>query len=124
METIGIGVIGCDEMGRNLATSAHTVDGLEVICVSDSQEALAKKLALDLGVSYTSDYHELLADERVQVVLITTSPSMREIAADAANAGKYNFYGMDRNIPVGEVQHMLIEHLLPPAGFYHQRSEK
>ena len=123
METIGIGVIGCDKMGRNLATSAHTVDGLEVICVSDSQEALAKKLALDLGVSYTSDYHELLADERVQVVLITTSPTMKRMAADAAAAGKYNFYGMDRNILAEEIRHMLIEHLLPPAAFHHQRSE-
>ena len=110
-------------MGRNLATSAHAVEGLEVICVSDEQEVLAEKLATDLGVSSTSDYHALLADARVEVVLIATSPSMREIAADAAAAGKYNFYGMDRNIPVEEVQHMLTEHLLPPAAFHHQRRE-
>ena len=123
MEAIGIGVIGCDDMGRNLATSAHTVEGLEVICVSDSQEVLAEKLATDLGVSYTSDYHELLADDRVKAVLIATSPSMREIAADAVNAGKYDFYGMDRNIPTEEIQHMLIEHLLPPAAFYFNSTE-
>jgi predicted dehydrogenase len=118
MKTIGIGVIGCDDMGRNLATSAHAVEGLEVICVSDVQEAFAEKLAVDLNVFYTSDYHELLADDRVHAVLIATSPLMEKIAADSAEAGKYNFYRMDRNIPLEEVQHMLIEHLLPPAAFY------
>lgn len=111
-------------MGRTLATSAHAVDGLEVICVSDSEETLAEKLATDLGVSYTSDYHELLADDQIQAVLIATSPAMREIAADAYNAGKYNFYGMDRNIPTEEIQHMLTEHLLPPAAFHSQRRDK
>ena len=124
METIGIGVIGCDDMGRHLAISAHAVEGLEVICVSDSQEALAEKLAADLNGSWTSDYHALLADGRVEAVLIATSAAMREIAADAAKAGKYNFYGMDRNIPTEEVQHMLTEHLLPPAAFYYERREK
>ena len=53
MDTIGIGVIGCGGMGRSLATSAHAVDGIEVISVSDLQEALAEKLATDLGVSHT-----------------------------------------------------------------------
>ena len=124
METIGIGVIGCDAMGRNLAMSAHAVEGLEVICVSDAQEALAEKLAADLSVSYTADYHALLADDRVEAVLITTSRSMREIAADAAKAGKYNFYGMARNISAEEVQHMLTEHLLPPEAFYYERRSK
>ena len=112
METIGIGVIGCDDMGSNLATTAHTVEGLEVVYVSDEQEVLAEKLGTDLGAFYTSNYHELLTDDRVQVVLITTSPAMKKIAADAAEAGKYNFYGMDRNIPAEEIRHMLIEHLL------------
>ena len=112
MEPIRIGVIGCDDMGRNLATTAHTVEGLEVVYVSDEQEVLAEKLGTDLQAFYTSNYHELLADDRVQVVLITTSPSMKKIAADAAEAGKYNFYGMDRNIPAKEIRHMLTEHLL------------
>ncbi len=113
MESIGIGVIGCDEMGRRLATNAHAVEGLEVICVSDSREELAEKLAVDINVDYTLDYHELLADERIRVVLITTSPTMRLIANEAGKTGKYLFFGMDQDIPAYEIQHMLIEHLLP-----------
>lgn len=92
METIGIGVIGCGSMGRSLATNAHAVEGVEVICVSDLQEALAKKLAAALGATYTLDYHELLADDRIRAVLIASPPFMHSpIAVDVANAGKHVF---------------------------------
>ena len=92
METIGVGVIGCGGMGRSLATSAHAVEGIEVICVSDLQEALAEKLATDLNASYVLDYHELLADDRIQAVLIASPPFMHSpMAVDAANAGKHVF---------------------------------
>ena len=92
METIGIGVIGCGGMGRSLATSAHAVEGIEVICVSDLQEALAEKLAADLNASYVLDYHELLADDRIQAVLIASPPFMHSpMVVDAANAGKHIF---------------------------------
>ena len=74
METIGVGVIGCGGMGRSLATSAHAVEGIAVICVSDLQATLAEKLAADLNASYTLDYHELLADDRIQAVLIASPP--------------------------------------------------
>ncbi len=115
METIGIGVIGCDKMGKRLATGAHAVGGLEVICVSDSQGELAEKLATEIGVSYTIDYRELLADEKIQVVLIVTSPTMEEIVDEAGKTGKYLFFGMNQDISIYEIQHMLIEHLLPTS---------
>ena len=92
METIGIGVIGCGGMGRSLANSAHAVEGIDVICVSDLQEALAEKLATDLDASYVLDYYELLADDRIRAVLIAAPPFMHApIAVDAAKAGKHVF---------------------------------
>ena len=92
METIGVGVIGCGGMGRSLATSAHAVEGIDVICVSDVQEALSEKLAADLDASYTLDYHELLADDQIRAVLIASPPFMHsQMAVDAANAGKHVF---------------------------------
>ena len=92
METIGVGVIGCGGMGRSLATSAHAVEGIEIICVSDVQEALAGKLASDLDTSHTLDYHELLANDQIRAVLIASPPFMHSpMAVDAANAGKHVF---------------------------------
>ena len=112
MKTIGVGVIGCGDMGRKLATTAHTVEGIEVISVSDVEEDLAEKLATELKTAYTSNYQELLADDRIDVVLIATSSSERQIAADASNAGKYNFFNIDQELSSEEIQRMLIEHLL------------
>ena len=110
METIGIGVIGCDAMGRCLATSAHAVEGLSVVYVSDVQEALAEALATDLGASYTSDYHELLADDRVRVVLIATSSDLNRIVADTAAVGKFMFHSIDQDLSTAEIQRMLLDH--------------
>lgn len=92
METIGIGVIGCGGMGRSLATSAAAVENVTVHSVSDVQESLAEKLAADLRATYTLDYRELLADDRIQAVLIASPPFMHaQMAVDAANAGKHVF---------------------------------
>ena len=75
-----------------LPPAHHAVDGIEVISVSDVQEALVEKLATDLGTSYTLDYHELLADDRIRAVLIASPPFMHsQMAVDAANAGKHVF---------------------------------
>ncbi len=112
METIGVGVIGCDDMGRRLAISAHAVEGIEVICVSDAHDALAKELASDLNTAYTSDYLDLLADDRIHAVLIATLSSPQEVAAEASDAGKYNFFNIDQSLSSEEIQRMLIEHLL------------
>ena len=112
METIGVGVIGCDSMGRKLAISAHAVEGIEVICVSDVHDALAKELASDLNTAYTSDYHELITDDRIDVVLIATTSSPRQIAAAASDAGKYDFFNIDPELSSEEIQCMLIKHLL------------
>ena len=112
METIGVGVIGCDSMGRKLAVSAHAVEGIEVICVSDLHDALAKALASDLNTAYTSDYHDLLADDRIHAVLIATTSSPKQIAAEVSDAGKYNFFDIDPRLSSEEIQRMLIEHLL------------
>ena len=92
MESIGIGVIGCGGMGRSLANGAHAVEGIEIICVSDLQEELAKTLANNLNTNYTTDYHELLANDNIQAVLIASPPFLHaQMAVDAANAGKHVF---------------------------------
>ncbi len=92
MDTIGIGVIGCGGMGRSLATSAQAVEGIEVICVSDLQAELAKKLADALDAAYTTDYHQLLADDSIHAVFIASPPFLHSpMAVDAANAGKHVF---------------------------------
>ena len=89
---IGIGVIGCGGMGRSLANAANTVEGINIVCVSDLQEELAKTLAENLETKYTTDYHELLRDDDIDAVLIASPPFLHaQMAVDAANAGKHVF---------------------------------
>lgn len=92
METIGIGVIGCGGMGRSLANGANAVEGIEIVCVSDLQDDLAKSLAENLETNYTTDYHKLLENEKIDAVLIASPPFLHsKMAVDAANAGKHVF---------------------------------
>jgi predicted dehydrogenase len=92
MDQFGIGVIGCGGMGRSLAHSARTLEHARVLCVSDLDEERAKKLATEIDARYDLDYHNLLADARIQGVLIASPPFMhRPMVVDAANAGKHIF---------------------------------
>lgn len=92
LETIGVGVIGCGGMGRSLANGANAVEGIDVVCVSDLQEELAKALAENLDTEYTTDYHQLLANDNIRAVLIASPPFLHaQMAVDAANAGKHVF---------------------------------
>ena len=92
MEKIGIGVIGCGGMGRSLANAANTVEGTDIVCVSDLQEELAKTLAENLETKHTTDYHELLRDDDIDAVLIASPPFLHaQMAVDAAKAGKHVF---------------------------------
>lgn len=117
METIGIGVIGCDEIGRQLAIHAHDIEGLEVICVSDTQTELAEKLATEMDVNYTTDYRELLADEKIRRVIITTSLTSKQIMDEAEKSDKCISFGIGEDMSEYEIQHMLIEHILPTAAW-------
>ena len=92
METIGIGVIGCGGMGRSLANAANAVEGINIICVSDLQAELAQPLADNLETEYTTDYHEMLENDEINVVLIASPPFLHsQMTVDAAKAGKHVF---------------------------------
>lgn len=92
MSKFGVGIIGCGGMGRSLAHSANTIEYIDVQCVSDLDEERGKSLAEEVDAEYNRDYHELLADDRIQGVLIASPPFVhRPIAVDAANAGKHVF---------------------------------
>ena len=113
METAGIGVIGCDEIGRRLAIHAHDIEGLKVISVCDIQVELAENLASDLDVDYTADYWELLADERIHKIIIPSSLTTKQIWDEAGKTDKCISFGIGKDMPEYEIQHMLIEHILP-----------
>ena len=71
--TLGIGVVGTGQMGRyHVERLAGTVPDAQVVAVSDVFVEGAKQVADQVGARAYSDGHELIADERVQAVLIAS----------------------------------------------------
>ncbi len=92
MSKLGLGVIGCGNMGASLATSAATLENAGVVCVSDVDETKGKDLAGKLSADYDPDYHRMLKRDDVEAVLIASPPFMHaEMAIAAAEAGVHVF---------------------------------
>jgi ribonuclease BN (tRNA processing enzyme) len=64
-------------------------------------------------VNYTTDYQELIADEKIRTVIITTSLNSKQIMDEAGKSDKCISFGIGKDMPEYEIQHMLIEHILP-----------
>ena len=92
MAKLGLGVIGCGNMGADLANGARDLDCARVVCVSDVDGEKGQALAEKMGSDYEADYHVMLAREDVQAVLIATPPFLHlEPAVAAAEAGVHVF---------------------------------
>jgi predicted dehydrogenase len=88
-----LAVVGLGHLGqlhaRNLA--AH-VPGAELVHVADAREQVARALGEELGVDWSTDYADLLADARVVGVVIATPTSLHvEMIDQAAAVGRHVF---------------------------------
>src|SRR5437588_12616710 len=92
MRPVGLGVIGCGNMGASLAISAATLENAKVVCVSDVDEAKGKELAGKLEVDYDPEYRHMLGRQDLEAVLIASPPFLHaEMAVAAAEAGVHGF---------------------------------
>ena len=106
----GIGIIGCGEISAShYRAYRELADYCEIVALSDAVEAAAKRRAQEFGVEtvYT-DYHDLLADKRVDAVAICTPHYLHApMTIDAANAGKHILVEKPMCMNVGEVHEMV-----------------
>ena len=92
MAKLGLGVIGCGNMGASLAKGALGVDCAQVVCVSDVDAEKGQALAGELKSDFEPDYKEMLARADVQAVMIATPPFLHAApAVAAAEAGVHVF---------------------------------
>jgi myo-inositol 2-dehydrogenase / D-chiro-inositol 1-dehydrogenase len=71
--TLRIGVVGAGQMGRyHIERLAGGVPDAEVVAISDVFIEGAKQVAEQVGARAYSDGHELVADDRVEAVLIAS----------------------------------------------------
>ena len=106
----GIGIIGCGEISAShYRAYRELADECEIVALSDAVEAAAKRRAQEFGVEavYT-DYHDLLADKRVDAVAICTPHYLHApMTIAAANAGKHVLVEKPMCMNVGEVHEMV-----------------
>lgn len=107
---IGIGIIGCGEIAAAHGRAYRALaDDCEIVAVSDTVEAMARHRAQEFEVEtiYT-DYHDLLDDQRVDVVAICTPHYLHApMTIAAAHAGKHVLVEKPMCMNVGEVQEMI-----------------
>ena len=71
-ERLGFGMIGCGEIAVQTSTSILQSQSARVVCCMDVREDLAADLAGRHEASFTTSLEELLGDERVEAVVIST----------------------------------------------------
>ncbi len=88
---IGLGLIGAGGMGSANLRQCLTDPGAELVAVCDVQQHRVEAWTLDRpGVKGYRDYRELLADPRVDAVIVATPPHWHCLqAVAAAAAGKH-----------------------------------
>lgn len=91
MSQVRLGIIGCGVIGRQHLAAARASDTIDTVALCDLDAGVATAAAAEFGVgtSYT-DPHELLADDRVEGVVIGLPAGVRHpVALAAFAAGKH-----------------------------------
>lgn len=89
---VGLAIVGAGLMGTQHARSAAGCPDVDVIGTYASDEAQAATLADAHGVERFPSYDAVLADERVEAVLVATPTSTHEeLALAALEAGRHAF---------------------------------
>lgn len=90
MKTYGFGIIGCGRISKNHLESIKAIPGARLVAVADINLELVKNASEKYDCNGYSSYHELLADNAVQIVNICTESGLHaQIAIDAMKAGKH-----------------------------------
>ncbi|MCS7133021.1 MAG: Gfo/Idh/MocA family oxidoreductase [Aigarchaeota archaeon] len=102
-------VVGAGRTGRVHATNLSTrITVAELIGVVDQVAEAAKALASELGVNHYASLSEAMKKGDFEAVFITTpTPTHRDLAVEAAEAGKHVFCEKPMALTLGEADEMI-----------------
>jgi len=88
-QQIGFGVVGVG-FGKGRAELIKATPGARLVSISSRDAAKAEAAATELGCDWTADYHDMLRRDDIDVIAVyTPSAQHRDIAIEAAEAGKH-----------------------------------
>jgi predicted dehydrogenase len=92
MADLGLALIGCGQMGTNIARECLKLDGVRLVGAWDRDSEIARALATRFDVTPFPDLRTLVHNPGVDGVMIATPPAYhRRYAAAAAGSGKHVF---------------------------------
>lgn len=91
--SVRIAQVGIGYWGKNLLRNFHALPDVEVVAACDRQPEVCEAIARQYpDIEATTEYHDVLDDERIDgVVIATETPQHYEMAAAALEAGKHVF---------------------------------
>lgn len=102
---VTIGVIGAGYWGKNIIRTFHALESANLKYITDSNSETLKKFSTYSKIIKTTDFLEILNDEKVDSVVISTPPVTHyEIAKKALLSGKHVL--VEKPITI-EVEHAL-----------------
>ena len=86
--SLGIGLIGCGDIGSLRAQAVKRADSLRLVAVNDLDQERAKSITSKYGGVIEPDWLSLLRREDMNAVIISTPPSKHaEMCIEALKAG-------------------------------------
>ncbi len=90
MNKIKVGIVGCGNISDIYLTNCRAYEELEVVRLADLDLERAAAKAAQYGIPESGTLAELLADERIEIVLNLTIPAVHaEVSLAALEAGKH-----------------------------------
>jgi len=90
MKQLGVGIIGAGIMGATHAKACKAHSKLKVVGVADVLKEKAETLAKEVGAKAYTDFKEMLKNEEIEIVFVTTPDHLhKEPAIAAADAEKH-----------------------------------
>lgn len=119
-----VGVIGCGAIGKeHIKRLTEVVPETTVVAVSDYFEDVAKEVAKEYDVKYYTDSYQLIHDDDVEAVVITsTDETHAQFVMECLKVGKYVFCEKPLALTQDECEEMMKEeqkwgHRLVQVGF-------
>ena len=87
---VNVGIVGLGRWARVLARAAAQSDKLKIVCATSRSEDKRAAFAAEFGVAAVADLKTLLADDRIQGVILTVPNEQHwPLARQVAAAGKH-----------------------------------
>ncbi|UCC91437.1 MAG: Gfo/Idh/MocA family oxidoreductase, partial [Candidatus Aenigmatarchaeota archaeon] len=88
--TFNFGIIGCGLVGNKRANALKEIPKARLVKVADKNIEKAKETASKHNCSFTDDREELIRDEDIDVLIVsTTNDSLAEITVSGLKNGKH-----------------------------------